>query len=298
MGRKLAPLAAMFHSKAAMQPLTDARFLALKALLATALALACGRAISNPDVVTTAFVALLCCSPAVLLGGRICLEQLIGSAIGGSLGTAAVMAGLPPGIAIPAALAAALFACHLIRLPRAATVAAFTALFVQAVAFGGVGRTLVLRLEAVAIAGASAFVVNLVISSLFYGHVFAKRFAKVEENLEMAFTRSPELFGSLFAQLSQLEAELSQARLELRFWPRRQQTLARLERLQERVELLRRFLHQAAHLRYQARDAATAFFVWLWSGGKAEPELPPEAASTGKVLVDLRASISSRSDDF
>jgi uncharacterized membrane protein YgaE (UPF0421/DUF939 family) len=278
--------------------LTDPRFLALKAGLATGLALVAGQVLGNPDVVTTAFVAVLCCSPAVLLGGRICLEQLVGSAIGGGLGSLAVMLKVRAELGVPVAVALAVLLTSALGMVRAVVVAAFTALFVQVVAFGTPGETLILRLQAVLIAGGSALVINFLISSLFYRHLFAKRFAKLESNLAGFLRLKIRPAGPLFAQMSQLSEELAQARLELRLWGRRR-TLAHLDQAAERLAALRELLHHAVHLEYQVDDAQReAFLKALVRAESQPPALDHRGEQTGKRLLELRASISAKTGAF
>ena len=139
-------------------------FLATKAAAACALALAIDSFTNNPDHVTSTFVAVLSVSPVVLMGLRRSFEQVVGSLLGGLWGTAAALAGLTMGVGIPVAVGAAILSCFLVGFGHGYAVAAFAALFVQAVPRGDPITTLEVRFLAVATAALAAFLVNVFVS--------------------------------------------------------------------------------------------------------------------------------------
>ena len=111
-------------------------FLALKAGAACALALLFDALTGNPDHVSSTFVAVLSVSPVVLMGLRRSLDQVVGSVVGGLWGAGCMLLGLTPGLGIPLAVAAAVYSAFLFGFGRGFAVAAFSAMFVQAVPFG------------------------------------------------------------------------------------------------------------------------------------------------------------------
>lgn len=150
-------------------------FLAGKAAAACLLSLLLDAWTGNPDHVTSTFVAVLCVSPVVLMGLRRALDQVVGSLVGGLSGTAATLAGLGSLAGIPAAVGAGVLLCFTLGFGRGYPVAAFTALFVQLVPRGGPLATFEVQLIAVATGAASAFLVNLLVSSLAYRNIFHRR---------------------------------------------------------------------------------------------------------------------------
>lgn len=268
-------------------------FLAGKAAIACALALAIDGLTGNPDHVTSTFVAVLSVSPVVLMGLRRSLEQVAGSVIGGLWGTAAALAGLGLGIGIPAAVGAAVLSCFLVGFGRGYTVAAFAALFVQAVPRGEPLETLEVRFLAVATAALAAFVVNVLVSSVAYRGIFRRRLRYAEATVSKLLIGATEL-GPLavrpgFPVLAELEGQLEAARSELR-WRRSRQDASWLAGISYRVGVLRRLLHLVLDLSYLLEenglppDAAQPWLRWLVSPGDTEPTVPAPLAGTTRRI--------------
>ena len=268
-------------------------FLAGKAATACALALVFDAVTGNPDHVTSTFVAVLSVSPVVLMGLRRSLEQIAGSVVGGLWGTAAALAGLAPGAGIPAAVGAAILSCFLIGFGRGYPVAAFAALFVQAVPRGEPLATLQVRLLAVATAALAAFLVNVLVSSVAYRGIFKRRLryaeATVSKLLIAAAERGPLAVRAGFPVLAELEAQLEMARSELR-WRRSRRAASWLAGIAYRTGVLRRLLHLVLDLSYLleenglAPDAAQDWLRWLARPGGAEPEVPAPLAGTTRRI--------------
>ncbi len=268
-------------------------FLAGKAAAACALALGFDAATGNPDHVTSTFVAVLSVSPVVLIGLRRSFAQVVGSLIGGLWGTAAALAGLPLVPGIPLAVGAAVLCCFLIGFGRGYTVAAFAALFVQAVPRGDPLATLEVRLLAVATAALAAFLVNTLLSAVAYRSIFRRRLAYAEATvsklLVAAAERGPLAVRAGFPVLAELEAQLETARAELRFRGSGA-TASWLAGIAYRAGVLRRLLHQVLDLSYLLEEhglppaAAQPWLRWLVSPGAEEPAVPEPLAGTARRI--------------
>ncbi len=287
-------------------------FLAGKAAAVCALALALDTLSGNPDHVTSTFVAVLSVSPVVLMGLRRSFAQVVGSLLGGLWGTAAALAGLPLIAGIPAAVGAAILSCFLVGFGRGYTVAAFSALFVQAVPRGEPLATLEVRLLAVATAVLAAFVVNVLVSSIAYRNIFRRRLryaeATVSKLLVAAAERGPLAVRPGFPELAELEAQLDLARSELRwrsairrltgrgadargaFRAGSRQGASWLAGVSYRTGVLRRLLHLVLDLSYLLEehglppDAAQPWLRWLVCPGGDEPEVPEPLAGTTRRI--------------
>jgi hypothetical protein len=268
-------------------------FLAAKSAAATLAALAADRLTGNPDHVTSTFVAVLCVSPVVLMGLRRSLDQVAGSLIGGTLGTLAALALPGPFLGIPLAVGGAVLTSFALGFGRGYTVAAFTALFVQAVPRGTPLETLEVRLLAVATGAAAAFLVNVLVSSTAYRGIFRRRLrfaeATVSALLIRAAEQGPRVVQAGFPVLAELEHELAQARGELG-WRRTGAGREWIEELRDRSARLRRLLHLVLDLEYRIeeeglpRDAVQEWLRWLVREGGPEPPLPePLAPTAGRI---------------
>ncbi len=267
--------------------------LAGKAAAACALALAFDAVSGNPDHVTSTFVAVLSVSPVVLLGLRRSFEQVVGSLLGGLWGTAAALAGLAPGAGIPAAVGAAIVSCFLVGFGRGYTVAAFAALFVQAVPRGDPLATLEVRLLAVATAALAAFLVNVLASSVTYRNIFRRRLryaeATVSKLLVAAAEHGPRVALAGFPVLAELETLLEMAHSELH-WRRSRRAASWLAGVSDRTATLRRLLHLVTDLSHLLEenglpaDAAQPWLNWLIHPGGAEPEVPEPLAGTSRRI--------------
>ncbi len=266
-------------------------FLAAKAAAACALALAFDALTGNPDHVTSTFVAVLSVSPVVLMGLRRSFAQVAGSLIGGLWGTAAALAGLALGAGIPAAVGAAILSCFLVGFGRGYTVAAFSALFVQAVPRGDPIATLETRLLAIATAALAAFLVNTLVSSVAYRSIFRRRLAFAEATVSKLLVAAAEC-GPLavragFPALAELEALVEAARAELRW---RRSATAWLAGIADRAGVLRRLLHLVLDLSYLLEenglppDGAQPWLRWLVHPGGDEPAVPPPLAGTTRRI--------------
>lgn len=281
-------------------------FLAGKAAAACALALTFDAFSGNPDHVTSTFVAVLSVSPVVLMGLRRSFEQVVGSVIGGLWGTATAIVGLGPSTGIPVAVGVAILTCFAVGFGRGYAVAAFAAMFVQAVPRGGPIETLEVRLLAVGTAALAAFLVNVLASSIAYRGIFKRRLryaeATVSKLLVAAADQGPLAVRAGFPVLAELESQLEMARSELH-WRRSQQAASWLAGISYRTGVLRRLLHLVLDLSYLLEenglppDAAQPWLRWLVRSGETEPEVPQPLAGTtrrirriGRTLVHGRST--------
>ncbi len=262
-------------------------FLAAKAAAACLLSLLFDRLSGNPDHVTSTFVAVLCVSPVVLMGLRRALDQVAGSVAGGVSGIAAMLAGLPILAGVPLGVGAGILLCFGLGFGRGYPVAAFTALLVQLVPRGGPLASLEIRLLAVATGAASAFVVNILVSSAAYRNIFRRRLrfaeATVSALLVAAAERGPQVVRAGFPAVAELERELALAGEELG-WRRSGETRSWIAGLELRAADLRRLLHLVLDLVYRLEEeglpagALQGWLRWLVREGGEEPAVPAAVA--------------------
>lgn len=213
--------------------LSNPWFLAPKAALATLLAILGNEVLENKDIVSATFIAVLSVSPNILLGLRGGLAQLTGSLTGGLWGVAALLANLELVAGIPLAVGGSILTVFFLRQGPGYPIAAFTALFVQAVPFGTPWETLLVRLEAVAVGALAGFVVNLIVSSRSYPGIYYHRLRQLwkfyEAGLPDRFPPREATLKEFFSYIGELSAEMATARRELSL--RRSSKTARLDEL-------------------------------------------------------------------
>ncbi len=282
--------------------LTNPTALALKAGLATGIALGLSKAAGNPDIVSSTFVAVLCTSPMVFMGIRLAFAQLFGSVVGGLLGSFMMLAGTPLSIGIPVAVSLAIASCFSVRFPQGYQAAAFSALFVQAVPRGTPTQTFGIRMLAVGIAATSGLLINLIISSWATKDIFLQRLDRVEAYtnhlLEEISTKGPQSVHPGFALTSQLVREIGQARGELS-WRQDSEGLLWLAALKERVERIQHLLHLVYDLGLLMKDhqieaeEISEFLTWARLGDGPRPAVPDSlqagADRVEKLWKELKA---------
>lgn len=275
-------------------------FLAVKAALACGLALALDTWTGNPDHVTSTFVAVLSVSPVVLLGLKRSFEQVMGSLIGGVWGGAAMLIGLDMKIGIPLAVGVAVLSAYALGFGRGYTIAAFSAMFVQAVPRGDTWDTLEVRALAVGTAAVSAFVVNTVVSAALYKNIFRRRMRFAEATVSALLVRAskegPAVVQAAFPMLSELEEELRRAHDELRL-RRAWKTEVWIAGLRDRAGALRRLLHLVLDLVYRLEEEALPaetmqdWLCWLVHEGGEEPEVPAALVATTRRIRQLGTTL-------
>ncbi len=229
-------------------------FLALKAGLAAGLALAFDHLTGNPDHVSSTFIAVVCVSPVVLMGLRRARDQVMGSAIGGTCGTLAALAGLAPEVGIPLAVSTGVLICFAAGFGEGYLLASFAALFVQAVPFGSPLPTLGIRGLAVCTGALSGLVINVLVSALAYRSIFTRRLRDAESAvvliLQRALDQGPQAAKTGLPYLLGLSQELDAARQELEM---RNEPLEWVDELRNRLQCLERLLRLLLELEDQAR---------------------------------------------
>lgn len=166
-----------------MPSLADPVHLAVKAGVASALAVVACRGLGLDDPLSAGFVALACVSPSAYAGVRSGLVQLAGSMLGSAV------AGLPllvwPSLhgaapALVASLGAAVLGCIGLGLEAGILVAGFTVLYVHLLPYAAlvsIGE----RSGAVALGVAAATGVNVVVSAVNGRRIVARRLARARE---------------------------------------------------------------------------------------------------------------------
>lgn len=269
-------------------------FLAVKAGLATLLALGLSKLLANPDHVSAAFIAVLCTSPTVLIGLRRALTQFAGSVIGGLLGVACLALDVPFWIGVPVAVALAVRAAYLFGVSDGHQVAAFSAILVQVLPHGTPFEALETRLVAVFIAAIAGFVVNLVVSGMAYEEIFGRRLRLVETHVFRAVPRAarrgPEAAQAGFTLIAQLQDELSLALEELR-WRQNWEKLRLIQDIWWRAGRLRHLLHVASEMGYLARasdvpdEELAPFLHWVTRLEGERPRVPEHLEPAAHRIV-------------
>ena len=204
-----------------------------------------------PDPVSAAFVAVVCTSPTVLSGLRRALDQGIGSVAGAVLAIAVTYAALPPFIALTLAVGGAVALVRAVGFGSGYPVAAFTAIYMYLVPFGGPLETAWVRMAAI-IAGASAAIgVNTVLSAAFYRRLFARRLVlaarSLADHLEALCSEDADQLLGVFPVLAIVTAELADADREL-LLRRSQGELDEIAGLRRQARALTRIAHFARDL--------------------------------------------------
>lgn len=269
-------------------------FLAVKAGLATLLALVLSAMVGNADHVSAAFIAVLCTSPTVLIGLRRALTQFAGSIIGGLLGVICIAFDVPPWIGVPVAVALSIRGAYLLGVSQGHQVAAFSAILVQVMPRGTPLETLDTRLVAVFVAAMSGFVVNLVVSGMAYDEIFGRRMRLVESQVfhlvPQAARFGPEAAQEGFNVIAQLQDELSLALEELR-WRQNWEKFRLIQSMWWRVGRLRHLLHVASEMGYLARatrvteEELLPFLEWMTHLEGERPRVPEQLEPTAHRIV-------------
>lgn len=276
-------------------------FLAVKAGLASLLALVLGAMVGNTDHVSAAFIAVLCTSPTVLIGLRRALTQFAGSIIGGLLGVICLAFDVPVWIGVPVAVALSIRGAFLLGVSQGHQVAAFSAILVQVVPRGSALETLDTRLVAVFVAAVSGFVVNLVVSGMTYDEIFGRRMRLVESQVFQlvpgAARNGPEAAQEGFNLIAQLQDELSLALEELR-WRQNWEKFRLIQSIWWRAGRLRHLLHVASEMGYLARATGVndaeimPFLEWMTHLEGERPRVPEQLEPTAhRIVAELLALV-------
>lgn len=277
-------------------------FLAVKAGLASLLALVLGAMMGNSDHVSAAFIAVLCTSPTVLIGLRRALTQFAGSIIGGVLGVVCLALEVEPWIGVPITVALAIRGAFLLNVSNGHQVAAFSAILVQLVPQGTPLQTLDSRLIAVFVAAVSGFVVNLLVSGMAYEEIFGRRVrlleAQVFRLLPGAALQGPEAAQAGFNLIAQLQDELSLALEELR-WRQNWEKFRLIQSIWWRAGRLRHLLHVASEMGYLVRatqvpEATMAPFLdWIMHPEGERPRVPAHLEPAAhRIVAELLSLVS------
>jgi hypothetical protein len=150
-------------------------------------------------------------------------------------------------------------------------------------------------LEAVGIAGLSAFVVNVAASSLFYGPLFRKRLtrltAHIDDLLLKAAGEGPSGLVVAFPHITEMSAQLSQALKEVK-WRGNKTAQAELSEIAARVARLQDIVHLSVNLEYSLpgdSPEVRVFLAWLPKQEGPPPELPEPAQQTRERVLALLA---------
>lgn len=216
----------------------------LKVGLATALAFMLDNAFHLNDAVSAGFVAVVCTSPTMLSGMKRGTEQLAGSLLGGGIATILLLAGLRGSLAIGLSVGISATLSGLFRMQQAHIVAAFAALYVMILGAANPAVSCWKHFLAVAIGGASATLVNILVSALLYPMLFTRRMDILRKQLAWTFEaaeRGEDTFDAAFAMIGDLGCELDDASGEP--LARRKRVKGMILRYQEEVALLKELAH-------------------------------------------------------
>lgn len=277
-----------------MSPLTDAPFLATKAAVACAAAVGIVHWLHVPDALSAGFVAVACTSPTAYAGIRRGLEQVGGSAVGGLLATAALLALPSPALAPLAcglAVGLAVLACRWLRMPTGHVVAGLTVVYVVTLPHRSATEAVGVRLESLAVGIAAATAMNVAVSVLFSEGVIERRVRRarvfVGQSLERAASDRSRVDAHLepaFAVLAELCTDLEGASREFYLRARTEHAKAQLAQ----AIRLRQILHLAKTVLVLRADEAARSRVAEIARGLCGGDAPP-AGTTEALALELRA---------
>ena len=228
--------------------LTNWPLFATKAGGAAGLAMALTQGLHVRDAIAASFLAFTSTSPTASAGVRNGVNQFLASALGGAISATLLSVGLQGPWAMALSVGGTLLAVGLTRRERAYPVAVFTSVYLVAVAKNEPFTSLAVRLESLALGATAALVVNVVVSVLWYRHLFERRLAICEEalNLAVAAEKGPardDAFLKAQTFIAQVRRELGDAEKDHLFYGATtkdalQQSRQRLDSLNERAQSL------------------------------------------------------------
>ncbi len=243
-----------------MNQLVDPLALALKASVASALAVAVAQHATTPDALSAGFVALICTSPSAHAGLRQGVLQALGSLLGALLG------GLPQALtpaahgapwALAPGLAAALLLCLRTGLGDAYVVAGFTVLYFHTLDFASPRVAFEARGVALGCGIGAAALVNALVSAAAGPRITARRLSLARGSVAASLrtlaarVRSAEApapsFEGAFGAVAELHQDLTLAARERLFPGALRTRVSALAGLSSAIAL-----EEAAHLGKEA----------------------------------------------
>lgn len=243
-----------------MGSLTDPLFLAIKAALASGIAVLLALAFGVHDTLSAGFVAIACMSPTAYAGLKRGGHQVAGSLLGGGIATILKLA-LPAPSLTPLVVLVSVFlsvlACARFGMSAAYAIATLSAVYVAALPFASATIAIETRLLAVAIGIGVATATNLGISTAFSDTIVERRMRLARERVADTLVHRGDAdadarFEAAFAVASELRTDLEAAHREL-FSGRTRRVAER--HLSESINL-RRLLHVAKTLVLLGRSTA------------------------------------------
>ncbi len=267
--------------------------------LSAGLAWALCDALDIPDPVSAAFVAVVCTSPTVLSGLKRAFDQGVGSIAGAVLAIAVTFAPLPDWLALTIGVGGAVALVRAIGFAAGYPVAAFTAIYMYLVPFGGPFETAWVRIAAIIAGATAAIAVNTAMSAVFYRRLFARRLRlaadDLAEHLEQLDDKDPERLLEVFPVLAMLTSELADADSEL-FLRRSQRQTEEVSRLRQQVRALTRVAHFARDLTLTVeehgvplRDSDKALFAH--AAARLRGQSADEIDVSGEISTRLLAAL-------
>jgi uncharacterized membrane protein YgaE (UPF0421/DUF939 family) len=249
--------------------LADPVSLAVKAGVASAIAVVATRALGVDDPLTSGFVALACVSPSVTGGARSGFEALAGSALACAIAGAPLVAwpalrGSP--VVLGASLAAAILLCFGLRLRSAYLVAGFSVVYLHVLPFDSAASGIALRIEAVLLGVLAATLLNLVESAL-RAHAIAARRVRLAKAVVAHDLREGAAwlagredapapsFEAAFEVVRELRGDLEASSRE-RLFPGARRAREHAERGLEEAESLERAAHLAKEIALLVHERA------------------------------------------
>lgn len=176
-------------------------------------------ALDIPDPVSAAFVAVVCTSPTVLSGLKRAFDQGAGSVAGAVMAIAVAYTALPHWLALTLAVGGAVALVRVVGFGAGYPVAAFTAIYMYLVPFGGPFQTAWVRIAAIIAGATAAITINTILSAAFYRGLFARRLKlaalHLARRLDALDGGDPEDFLDVFPVFAGITAELADADREL-----------------------------------------------------------------------------------
>ena len=267
--------------------------------LSAGLAWALCAGLDIPDPVSAAFVAVVCTSPTVWSGLKRAFDQGVGSIAGAVMAIAVAYIPLPHWLALTLGVGGAVALVRAIGFGAGYPVAAFTAIYMYLVPFGGPFQTAWVRIAAIIAGATAAIAINTMLSAAFYRGLFARRLKlaarHLAERLDDLDQGDPESLLAVFPVLASITGELADADREL-LLRRSTRSVAEIASQRRQVRALTRVAHFARDLTLTVEEHGAPLraedkALFRHAACKLRGEASQEPAVSGEIGQRLLAAL-------
>ncbi len=203
--------------------LINIKFKVLKSAIAVFISLYLAKLLNLPDLLSPAFVSVLCIQPTVFTGIKRGLQEFFVSLLGATLSLILV---LPYGInliTVPITVALTIYIAIKLNLDDSIPIAIFTVLYITLFPMESVWITTKIRFLSILLGIASASFVNYLISFIRYKYLFYSRvlrvceitYHKFSQFLEAVYDKDTLQLNSLLPQIDQIYKQVNNLKSEV-----------------------------------------------------------------------------------